>query len=207
MEKIQGMFCHVAKAAGTSQIEVIKKYNHLILYDMQTWIKYLDKNPTTNINNIFTWTFIRHPLDRIASIYGAWQHKGKKIPIQDIIDLAILGDALNWRIKECFTISNEIRKLEIWEKTEMSILEHLIPCHVYIDTWEKGMNKKLNFIGKFENLKNDWEYVCQTMSIVEPLPHKNTSVHREWSEYFDKETKDIIFDIYKQDFVRYGYKT
>lgn len=207
MQKIKGIFFHIAKAAGTSQIEVVNKYKHLMLFDTSSWIQYLDKYPDANINNIFTWTFTRHPFDRIASIYGAWQLKEKQVTIKDILNLAMLGQALNWKITESFHVSNDIIASELWQKTDMNILEHLIPCHKYIDTWERILSNKLNFIGQFENLQTHWEYVCGNVDILDRLPNKNKSTHRKWSSYLeDKKLKDLAYEIYKEDFIRYGYK-
>lgn len=207
MSKIKGIFCHIAKTAGTSQIEIINKYNDLIVLDLRTWIRYLDTNPNANVDNIFLWSFTRHPLDRIVSIYGAWQHKGRNMPLEYILQLAKLGESLDWKIAETFNASYEIIESNFWQESDMAILQHLVPSYIRIERCEEVLNKKMDFVGKFENLENDWEYVCSQLNINDKLPKRNQSSHKTWAEYFqDTDLRNLAYKIYKQDFIQFKYQ-
>jgi hypothetical protein len=37
------------------------------------------------------------------------------------------------------------------------------------------------------------------------LGHKNKSIHKEYNNYYDAVTYDIVYEIYKEDFIRFGY--
>jgi len=70
--------------------------------------------------------------------------------------------------------------------------------------WLKDVN--VDFIGKFENLANDFDRLCSILE-VEPkhLPHINSSEHLPWQEYYDDETLEIVHKYYQEDFEKFGY--
>ena len=84
----------------------------------------------------------------------------------------------------------------------------------------KGNLTKINFIGKFENINEDWkkcveginEHMKSNPKIdrkhyikYEPLMHINKSKHKHYSEYYDAETRDEIAKIYADDIEKFNY--
>ena len=71
-----------------------------------------------------------------------------------------------------------------------------------------GVNGKveLDFIGRFENLENDYKYICQKIGLTTKLPHVRASKHKHYTEYYDDETREIIADRYAKDIEYFGYK-
>lgn len=94
----------------------------------------------------------------------------------------------------------------------------------------------VDFVGKFEDLQNDFNRVCELMGAsAKPVPHVNDSKHAEsmpiasvrkrvkdlWAkatnnpipkyatfeEYYDDDARQIVADIYARDFELFGYKT
>ena len=49
-------------------------------------------------------------------------------------------------------------------------------------------NNKMDFIGRVENLENDFEYVCNKLNLKHDfVGNRNKSVHGSYVKYYDKE--------------------
>lgn len=62
------------------------------------------------------------------------------------------------------------------------------------------------FIGRFENLQNDFDKICDIIKIPRStLPHANKSSHKHYSEYYSDRTRKMIGKKYKEDIEEFGY--
>jgi len=71
----------------------------------------------------------------------------------------------------------------------------------------KSELSEMNFIGRFENLQQDFNAVCNHINHAQTqLPHKKSSSLKHYSEYYDAKTREIVAEIYAKDIDFFGYK-
>lgn len=64
-----------------------------------------------------------------------------------------------------------------------------------------------DFIGKFENLQEDYKTVCRNIGIpYRPLPKKNKTQHLPYTSYYDRETIHLVYEKHKTTITKYNYK-
>ncbi|MDE3088022.1 MAG: sulfotransferase family 2 domain-containing protein [Chloroflexota bacterium] len=63
----------------------------------------------------------------------------------------------------------------------------------------------VDFIGRYETLAQDFNHVCRTLNITTELPHVNKSAHRDYRDYYDERTRQLVADHFAADIALFGY--
>lgn len=64
----------------------------------------------------------------------------------------------------------------------------------------------VDFVGRFENLEEDFREVCRRIGISVELPHINKSGRAGYRDYYDDETRELTARLYAEDIERFGYR-
>jgi hypothetical protein len=64
----------------------------------------------------------------------------------------------------------------------------------------------MDFIGKFENLQEDWNFVTDTLGIEnKKLSHKKKAGIKNYDSYYTDETRELVAELWKKDIEAFGY--
>ena len=206
------IFCHIPKAAGTSirvtlrpyaDVEgcsdnyrkkgVIKTYDQYFKYDVDFFIheslwdicEISKKKKDIDVSDYFKFSFVRNPWDLVLSLY-LYKKRESKVTgelRQYYADnyLKQTSNGFGWFVKNCM----HDQKLQSWFLRD----------------------EECDFIGKFENLDEDFTEVCRRIGLPQiKLPACNKTEHKHYAEYYDEETKQIVADKYAKDIEYFNYK-
>lgn len=125
-----------------------------------------------------TFAFVRNPWDRLVSVY----HQNRKRP-------------------EKFPLAQE--SFETWIKGGGTGSARKSMVRFVSD--ENG-NIMVDFIGRFENLEEDFETMCNMIGIEAVLPHLNRTKHTHYREYYTDETREIVRQRFAKDIEMFCYQ-
>ena len=160
--------------------EIVPKDRNNYLYSKHTSCSEFQNNHS-EFNDFFTFAFVRNPWDRVVSWYNFSMY-----------------------------LSN-VENVE----TERNItgIDFSSFVHEYTNIWANEQQNQYNFtkccdfIGRFENLQQDFNIICDKIKIPQQqLPHKNATKHKHYTEYYDDETKQIVAEVFAKDIEYFNYK-
>ena len=171
------------KTASSSIDRALQEYNDSDIRRNHLTLLELD----LNIENYFVFTFVRNPWSRLVSYYSQMK---RPINLKDS-NRKKLYDLANGS-----TFCNFLKKLNKFAGGKD------VQNNFYLLN-----GTPIDFIGRFENLQEDFNVVCDKIGIPrQELPHKNKSKHKHYTEYYDEETKQIVAETYAKDIEYFGYE-
>lgn len=217
------IFIHIPKTGGTSMSNVA--WNKATYYDYYGHFSILDMQEFgVDIRTFFKWCFVRNPWERAISGFDhAIILKNKYITFDNYI-------------KEVYKHKDYYSQLNYRWKGSLKGLTGLPPdapkVFAYSQTSFITINNEIcvDFIGRYENLQSDWLKLCNILKEKKPacikkdnyftkpehflLPHErnrrkdNNSqyIDKPYQEYYTKDTKNMVEEIYEKDIVNFNYK-
>ena len=141
------IYIHVPRTAGASMETLFGLSGHKDIMFYKTFFKHLSTG--IEFEDVFKFAFVRNPYDRFVSAFNHLKIKG------DINKFT--KDLHNWYyIKDKYT----------------NLLFR--PQWRFITNW--GYDNQMDFVGKYENLKDDWKTICNRLEVDHQLPHLNQRV-------------------------------
>jgi len=147
----------------------------------------------------FVFAFVRNPWDLVLSKYY-WWHK---------TDAKWNDDAQKEKQKIMSMSFTEFART-IQGSYNQTMSYSLSTEKIQEDSTEPCEKINLNFIGKFENLQEDFFKVCDALKLPRiHLPNANPSFElrngKNYTHFYTEESRDIIADVYKKDIELFGY--
>jgi hypothetical protein len=130
-------------------------------------------------NTYFIFCFVRNPYDRFIS---GWNHLSKKIPLQRFV-----------------LLKNMV--------SDMEYIHSFMPQYRHVINSQNQLD--IHFIGRFENLENDFLYVLYQLGfhvpIHDPVVRVNVHKHKKYLMYYNQKILDKVNEYMKEDFIRFQY--
>jgi len=157
--------------------------------------RHVSKKQLASIKAFTHFTFVRHPIKRFLSCYrdkiagGEKSHYVNKWMKRDFAHPVTMEEFIDY-----------LEQGGLYDNAHWAPQVALVPNDI----------SKLDFIGKVENIENDWSLLCKTLGVDWPLayfaPH-STSQHapRGESPVLDAGTLGRLEALYHEDFERFDY--
>ncbi len=188
------IFVHIPKTAGTSmevaladawnneQKYFVGKNDHLDVWTTHFSIKQI-LEVHSEAQGYFKFCFVRNTWDRLLSAYMFRHHHHT------------MTDKRKYKSLKAF-IKNDGRTGNTHTHSQLKFI--------------LGDNGKINmnFIGRYENLENDFKTVCDRIGIQRQLPrsHYKSTKREHYSRYYDQETVDLVYKKYKTEINYFNYE-
>jgi len=137
--------------------------------------------------SFFKFAFVRNPFDRLASCFRHVIQRGALQNIQEDPKLH-----RNMSFEQFVDVISKI------PEADMDI--HFRPQYTFIP-------EKPDFLGKFENIREDFARVCEKIGIKGlELRHENKTDKTRFKDYYTPEVVGKVVELYEQDFNLFGYE-
>ena len=136
-------------------------------------------------DEVFLFTFVRNPWDRVVSAFSFCQQHSRSYRI-----------AKKWTFDE-------------WVRRRLAIQGPDINMHFARQSDQimyKGQLLPGMFVGRVEQFEQDWAHVAQRLSLPQQLPTKNASKHGHYTDYYTPLTKNIVGVLYRKEIEALGYQ-
>ena len=198
------------KSGSTSVMNGLRDYPSILVHGIpehfENDLKYLKINQGFSMSarslfleswdESYKFTFVRNPWDRVVSVWKQFKKDKKYLANKELpLDLPF-GKYVN--MIEGYNFESFQPNLD-W------IYWHLYPQHKHVV--DENGETIIDFIGRFESLQKDFDYVCAVLDIpASKLIRANRTIHKHYSHYYTKENQKVIHDKFKTDIDLFNYK-
>ncbi len=201
-EKHNYVYVHVYKVAGQSVKLALRRhdyrwmpglrnhYSRLIELPQAYSFRSLEAHSTAKEirdylgpekwDSMYSFSFVRNPWDWQVSLYHFIQ-TNKFNSQRGMVSAMSFDEYIKWRVEEDL---------------------HLQSSFIF----DRHGTQLVDFVGRFENLSEDFATVCRKIGVDASLPHENASKHDGYKKYYNDTTASLIEEAFKPDIDAFGYE-
>lgn len=200
----QFLMIHVPKTGGTSAAKALDQ-----------WIVH---PPQGKLNKVLCRLHLRQDPEKfMLRVHGGFRYAQKVLPnelVPQLFKFAFVRNPWDRLVSEyCFVLDREIhpRHKEVKALPDFySYLEYeryRARGRSQADML-KGRDGKLgmDFVGRFENLRDDFAEACRRVGVDSELPHLNKTKHRDFRDYYDARSTDFVAKHWREEIELFGYE-
>lgn len=187
-DELKCIFVHIPKTAGTSLQKTLFDFTHT---GHIRWDEYraIDKK---RYDLYFKFAFVRNPWDRLVSAYFYLKAGGRNSSDKEWSERVLSKyDSFESFVLGWLTAEN----IKTWN--------HFVPQTDFI--YDKNDKLMIDFLGKFENLVNDFNFISDRIGVNRELENINKSERGDYREYYNDKTKEKVRMVYERDISLLGY--
>jgi chondroitin 4-sulfotransferase 11 len=185
------IFVHIPKTGGTSISKALfgAEFGHCTVDHYEIF-------SPERFHNYFKFGFVRNPWDRLLSAYKFLKKGGMYSADKTWSDI-YLSEFENF---EHFVLSlkNKRKANGILRGT------HFIPQYKFVCDYK--LKVKLDFLGRFENIDLDFDFINSKLGLYSQLKHLNKSNNASYCEFYSDEMIKIVSQVYREDILIFNYK-
>lgn len=134
-----------------------------------------------NFRKYFSFAFIRNPWDWQVSQYKYMLKTPEHFQHDTIKKLKTFEDYIHWRCTEDVVFQKD---------------------YIYAENGEL----LVDFVGRFEDIDQDFQNICTRIGISANLPKINVSNTRPYQEFYNSETREMIRKTFEPDIALFNYE-
>jgi hypothetical protein len=187
-DRLKCIYVHIPKTAGTSLTNALFGHptpGHLPL----SWFQHIDPE---RFEQYYKFTFVRNPWDRLISGYSYMARKQSRG--------AATAEWIRF-INKFDSFEDFVTRWVSEENIERQ--KTFVPQYRFV--FDKFGMQTLDFVGRFENLQADYQYLCQQLGAGQSLPHANKADRSDYRAYYSAATRDIVARVYARDIELFEY--
>lgn len=196
------IFIHIPRTGGSSIEKALVGQNW---WSIEKTTKHLTVAQAKDVYSsywdaYFKFAFVRNPWDRYVSLLAfAEMYYGTR---SDELTRSMIEEYKR-RFGYPVTVEYDYRFYSWREVVASARFEQ----SVYLNILGK---RELDFVGKYENLDEDFAKVCRVLGVLEPslgrLGASAKRKHSTYRQYYDERLRNDVAELYAEDISFFGYK-
>lgn len=185
----RSIFIHIPKCAGLSVAHALygnRAGGHLTLDE------YLRIFEPAAIRQYFKFTFVRNPWDRLVSAFHFLKAGGISLRDQSWAN----GELGPYAEFDTF-VRHWLNEKNIWKFPHFHPQTHF--------ALESSGHVTLEFVGRFENLAEDFAHVAGRLGTNATLAVTNPSAHAGYRDYYSETARERVGQVYARDIAQFSY--